>query len=67
MIEKLQELPLLIGVKHAKELGLSRYHFNQLLQTKGVPTVRIGSKSYIDRDGLIAYLENQSKEKNNEI
>ena len=63
MKEKLQELPLLIGVKHAKELGLSRYHFNQLLQTDGVPTIRIGSKLYIDRDGLIAYLEEQERNK----
>lgn len=67
MKEKLQELPLLIGVKYAKELGLSRYHFNQLLQTEGVPTVRIGSKLYLDRDGLIAYLEKTNKEKRNEV
>ena len=64
MKEKLKDLPLLIGVKHAKELGLSRYHFNQLLQTDGVPTIRIGSKLYIDRDGLIASLEKQAKGEN---
>ena len=66
MKEKLKDYPMLIGVKHAKGFGLSRYHFNKLLNTEGIPTVKIGSKSYIDRDGLIAYLEKQER-KNNEI
>ena len=67
MTEKLKNYPMLIGIKHAKDFGLSRYQFNQLLQTDGVPTVRIGSKLYLDRDGLIAYIEKQGKEKSNEI
>lgn len=66
MKEQLKDYPMLIGVKHAKDFGLSRYHFNKLLNTEGIPTVKIGSKSYIDRDGLISYLEEQSKGEKNE-
>lgn len=59
---------MLIGIKYASELGLSRYQFNKLLRSNDVPTVRIGSKLYFDRDRLIVYFENQSsKEKTNEV
>lgn len=68
MIEKLKNYPMLIGIKYASELGLSRYQFNKLLRSNDVPTVRIGSKLYFDRDRLIVYFENQSsKEKTNEV
>ena len=62
MTEKLKNYPMLIGVKHAKDFGLSRYQFNKLLQTEGI-SVKIGSKRYLDRDKWIEILKQQGEKK----
>ena len=64
---ELKDFPKFIGSKYAERLGLSKYQFRKFTQQKNSPSVRIGAKYYLDRDRLYDYLENQSKEKNNEI
>lgn len=53
---------MLIGVKYARDFGLSRYQFNKLLQTEEI-SVKIGSKRYLDRDKWIEKLKQQGEKK----
>jgi hypothetical protein len=56
-----EKLPRLIGAHHAEVLGLSKYQFRKLFHIKGAPTVKWGSKIYLDRDRLFEFLEKQAK------
>ena len=62
MHQNFENLPRLIGAKHAEILGLSKYQFRKLLHTKNAPVIKWGAKLYLDKDKLFEYLAEQAKE-----
>lgn len=56
------ELPSLIGMRDRYLFNFSAYQFRQLLSTEGIPTVKIGSKTYIVRDKFLEWLDCNSIE-----
>ena len=52
-----EDLPNLIGLRDKHLLNISAYQFKQLLETDGVPTLKIGNKTYIIRDKFIEWLD----------
>ena len=60
-----EELPSLIGMRDKHLFNFSAYQFKQLLETEGVPTVRIGNKTYIVRDKFLEWLEGGQKKGGN--
>ena len=56
-----EDLPNLIGLRDKHLLNISAYQFKQLLETDGVPTLKIGNKTYIIRDKFIEWLDGNQK------
>ena len=61
MIKTFEDLPRLIGTKHAETLGLSKYQLRKLLHMQNAPVVKCGAKLYLDKDKLFEYLSLQAK------
>ena len=63
---KKEDLPNLIGLRDKHLLNISAYQFKQLLETEGVPTLKIGNKTYIIRDKFLEWLEGNPKRGGNQ-
>ncbi len=54
-------LPVLLSVKDADKLGLTRSSFYRLIHRAGIPTVTIGGRLYIHRDRFFEWLDVQTE------
>lgn len=60
-----ETLPMYIGVKDAVKMGITRNSFYTLTHRDNDFVVEIGGRVYLDRDGLLAWLDRGGDKKNN--
>lgn len=53
-----EKFPLLINVKEAKNIGITRNNFYDIANNHPELTVRIQQRKFLDRDKLFAWLDN---------
>ena len=60
-----ETLPMYIGVHDAVRMGITRNSFYTLTHRDNDFVVEIGGRVYLDRDGLLAWLDRGGDKKNN--
>ena len=60
-----ETLPMYIGVKDAVRMGITRNSFYTLTHRDNDFVVEIGGRVYLDRDNLLAWLDQGGDKKNN--
>ena len=56
-----ESLPILLSVKNAEAIDISRSAFYRLIHRGGVPTVSIEGRIFIPRDRFIEWIENKTE------
>ena len=54
---KRESLPMLISVKEATKLGISKTMFYRLTHMSSLPVITIGSRRYLHRDRFYEWLD----------